>query len=133
MLVLRAGIYIQIANDLGTQAILGEHTLYHLAEEVFGAFVHQVTRCELTLSARIARVAEINTTVPLITGENDLVCVDNDHVIATINMRGEVGLVFAAQELCHFGTHTAKCLSFSIYNDPFLRNSCFVRRNGLEA
>ena len=133
MIVLRAGIYIEVTEELCTEAILGEHTLHHATHELVSSvgLCQNAGRRVLTLTAGIARVGIINTVGHLLAGEDELIGIDNDNIVATIYVRSVVGLVLSAQEFSHLAGETAKHLILSIYHDPFLLYGRSISRNGL--
>ena len=104
MLVISALIHVQVAQQLRAQTILGQHALYYLTEQTVGALLHERARRVLNLSTGITGVSQINTIVPLVTRQNDFVCVDDNYVITTVNVRSVIGFVFAAQELRYLRT-----------------------------
>ena len=107
MLVISALIHVQVAQQLRAQTILGQHALYYLTEQTVGALLHERARRVLNLSTGITGVSQINTIVPLVTRQNDFVCVDDNYVITTVNVRSVIGFVFAAQELRYLRAQTA--------------------------
>ncbi len=95
MWVLTASIYMQITEQLTAELVLGKHApdgiLYH--EERL--FCHRLTGCGMTLTTRVARVTNILLLIPFVAGKTNLICIDDHHIVTTINMRRVVGLVFA--------------------------------------
>lgn len=96
VLMLRAGIYIEVAEQFVAQAILRQHALHDFTEEAILAFGHEACGRCLALSAGVAGVAQIDAICPLIAGHTDLLGIDHDDIVPTIDVRGEVGFVLAA-------------------------------------
>ena len=67
----------------------------------------------------------------LVAGEFDFVGVDDDDVVAAVHVWCEVGLVFAAERLCHFGGETTEDLIRSVDEQPLLIDGGLVGRHGL--
>ena len=99
MLVRCALVNIQITQQFGTQTILGQHTLYYFTEQTVCALGQKVSRRIRDLSTGISGISQINTIVPLITSQNDFLCVDDNYVITTVNVRSEIGFVLTTQKL----------------------------------
>ena len=131
MLVLGAGIDVEVAEQLVAQTVLGEHAFHHLTEEAILAFGLEACGCRLTLSAGVSGVTQIHAIVPLIAGQNDFVGINDDDVVSAINVRSEVGFVFAPEQLGNLGAQTSQRLAVGIDDHPFFVYGCFVRRNGL--
>ena len=68
---------------------------------------------------------------PFLSGEANLVGVDDDDVVATLNVGRVAGLVFATENEGNFCTKTAEHLVGSVNNDPVAFNVCCVGGKGL--
>lgn len=64
--------------------------------------LHQHFGGELALSAGIACVVEVDLVGPFLAGEDYLVGIDDDDVVAAFNEWRVAGLVFAAKQLGDF-------------------------------
>src|SRR5262249_30603195 len=53
-----------------------------------------------------------------VAGGVHLGCVDDDHVIASVGIRGELGLVLAAEAACDFGSQSAEGLAIGVDKQP---------------
>ena len=67
------------------------------------------------------------------TGDDDFLGVDDDNVIARINMRGVGGLVAATDEVGGFNRETAKHLALGIDEIPFGLDRALVGEKGFHA
>ena len=89
---------MQVAEDVATEAVLGEHAangVFHHCER----FALQLLFCSAnTLSAWVARVADVFFGLHFVAGQHNLLCVHHHNVIAAVGVGGEVGLVLAAQQ-----------------------------------
>ena len=99
MLVLCASVNIHITQQLCAQTVLRQHTLNYFTEQTISALIQKVSRRIGDLSTGISGISQINTIVPLVTSQNDFVCIDDDYVITTVNMRSEIGFVLTTQKL----------------------------------
>ena len=131
MLVFGAGIYIEVAEQLVAQTILGQHAFHHFTEEAILTLGHKACGSYLALSAGISGVTQINAIVPFVASQNDFVGIDNDNVVSTINVRSEVGFVLASEQLSDLRAQASQRLAVCINDHPFFVYGCFVRRNGL--
>ena len=137
--MLAAIVHIHVLEQLGSQTILGEHALEHLQEQgvhtSLGAatlrLCHEFGGSAEALATGIAGIAHILVVGPLFAGHAHLVGVDNNHIVTTVYVRREVGLVLAAQQFCNLCAQTAQYLVGSIDNYPLFLDGCGVSRNGL--
>ena len=110
------------------EAILWKHALngyfYYLVRttgyEALGSFS--------LLTARITCISHVLLVFHLVAGKNDLTAVDNDYIIAAIEMWRVVWLVLAAEYVCNPGSHAAECLVGGIYHVPITLNDLLVGR-----
>jgi len=90
----------------------------------------QLSRGREALTTRIASVAYILVLGPLLARHLALVGVDDDDVVTAVNVRGVIGFVLAAQQLCHLRAQATQNLVGSIDYHPFLLNGFGICRNG---
>ena len=69
-------------------------------------------------ATRITGVTTVELLVELVAGEDDLIRVEDDDMIAGIDMRGERGLVLAAEDGCHLRRQTSEHHALSVHNVP---------------
>ena len=132
--MVRAVVDVHILDELTAEAVFGKHTLHHVEEEGVHAgfevlvvrFLHQHFGGRLALTAGVAGVTKIDFIGHLIAGEDDLVGVDDDDVVAALHVGGVAGLVLAAENFGDFGTETAEHLIGGIDDNPFLFDACGV-------
>ncbi len=80
-----------------------------------------LARGALLDAAGMAGVPVVHLVGVLLAGERDLLGIDDDDVVAVIDMRGEGGLVLAAQAVGDDGREAADDEAFGIDQDPLLR------------
>ena len=68
--------------------------------------------------ADIAGETVIHLVLQLVAGDGNLFCIDDDQVVARINVGGVNRLVLAAQTAGQFGSQTAKGLAFGVNEVP---------------
>ena len=86
-------------------------------------------RCE-ALSTGVTRVAYIDLVGHFLTSQTHFFGVDDDYVVATVNVWREVGLVFAANHEGNFTGQSAEYLSFCVNHNPVLLYRITVGRDG---
>src|SRR5215207_5816004 len=98
MRVLGALVDAEVAEDLPEQGASRQHALDRLLDDALGeAALEYVLGGALLDAARIAAVVVIDLLLALAPGEDHLVGVDDDDVVAAIDVRGVARLVLAAQ------------------------------------
>ena len=96
MRMLGTGIDMQVAVQVGTQSVLGQHAADGVLKDALGMAAQQLGGSGLTLAAGVAGIALINLVGHLFASENDLLGIDDDNVVAAINVRCEVRLGLAS-------------------------------------
>ncbi len=120
VLVLRACIYVQVAEDLSAQTVLGEHAANRLLNGGMRLADEHVPCGAGTLATGVTRVPHVLLLHHLVAREHHLGGVDDHHVVPAIGVGSEIRLVLATEELGDFRGHAAEGLAFSIYQQPLL-------------
>ena len=97
MRVFGAGVDEELAHDLAAQAVLGDHALHGVEDQLDGVLVQQRLPGRRAQSARVTRVVVGELLGGLVGRQDYLVRVDDDDVVTAVNMRGEVDAVLAAE------------------------------------
>ena len=97
MVVLRALVDSQLLDHLSAEGILGEHALDRLIDGKIAALRHEFPVRDLFETADIARVITVVFIFEFFAREKNFIAVDDDYKIARVDVRGEGGLVFSAQ------------------------------------
>ena len=128
--MLVASINVQIPVDFPAQAVLGQHAFDGHFEKPLRVLCKQNPgRCE-ALSTGVTRVAYIDLIGQFLTSQTHFFGVDDDYVVATVNVWREVGLVFAANHEGNFTGQPAQYLSFCVNHNPVLLYRITVGRDG---
>src|SRR6478672_1041464 len=98
MRVLATGVDLEVRQLLAPEGRLGEHAADGLLHGLLGALGEELGVRGAPQAAREARVAVGLLLLELGAGEGDLLGVDDDDEVTTVDVRGEGGLVLAAQE-----------------------------------
>src|ERR1700691_301783 len=96
--VLGSGVDEELAHDLATETVLGDHTLDRVEDQLDRVLVEQGLPRGGAQTARVTRGVVGELLGGLVGGEHDLVGVHDDDVVAAVNVRGEIDTVLAAQE-----------------------------------
>lgn len=120
-------VHVHVLDQHTAHAVLGKHTLHDLDEEGVHAgldvlvegFLHEYLGSSHTLAAGIAGERKVFTVGHLLAGENHLVGIDNDYIVATLHVGRIAGLVLAAKNLGNLGAKMAKNLIGGIDHHPF--------------
>lgn len=138
--MLRSVVDMDVGKQGTTHAILGQHAFEYAQEQgVFAGLdvlvvrlFHQDLGCSLTLTAGIAGVVEIDAVCHLLAGQDNLVGVDDDYIVAALYVGRVAGLVFAAQNLGNLGAEATKYLIGGVNHYPLALDAlgvghrCFV-------
>ena len=89
-----------------------------LAEGKVALLGHQGAILDLLQAARIAGMIAINLVVQLLAGQHELIGIDHDDIIATVTVRGEGGLMLAAQHRGDLGSQAAHNHALSVDDVP---------------
>ena len=128
--MLIASINVQVPVDFPAQTVLRQHAFNsHFQNPLWMFFEQKPGRCE-TLSTGIARVAYIDLIGQFLACQTHFFSVDNDYVVATVNVWREVGLVFAANHKGNFAGQPTQYLPFCVNHNPVLLYRITVGRDG---
>lgn len=120
MWMLGTGIYIQVAKQLTAKLILWKHALYRLLYDVLWLALQCFSCRTAALSTGISSVPDVVFLFPLVSAQLHGIRVDDDHIVSTISMWSEVGLVLTAQHISHNRRKTTQCLILGVYHYPLL-------------
>ncbi len=129
--MLRTGIDMQVAENLVTQACLGQHTLNCHPHKLCRPLCEDLLGGGETLSARISGVMRVHPVGHLVSLEGHLLGVDHDDIVTTVHVGSEAGLVLAAEDKGNTGSETSQREVGRIDANPLLVYSRLVERNCL--
>ena len=90
-------VNLETVEGCSTDGVVGEHTLDCQFENSFRLGLHQLVCRDELQTADVTGMMVVHLIGHLLTGENSLGCVDDNDVIAAVNMRGVGGLVLAVE------------------------------------
>lgn len=134
-------IYMHIGDQLAAKTILGKHAFEHVYEQRMNSgfdvlvvrFTHEHFRSQLFLAAGISGESIEYMICHFFTGQNNLIGIDDDHIVATLHIGRIAGFVFTHENFGHLGTKTSEMLVGSIDENPFMVDALGIWRESLVA
>ena len=124
--MLASGIDVKVAVEGITEAILRKHAADGVLEDALGVRGAHLGRGGLALAAGIAGVALVDLVGLFLAAEDNLLGVDDDDIVAAVDVRGVARLGLAAQDVGNAGSQATYGLSLSVNEDPFLLDGLLV-------
>lgn len=118
MRVLGAFVNVQLAQNGTTEAIVRDHALDGAFNDQFGMTATAGFRRFGVMSTDVAGVAHVLLLDFLLAGKHGFFGVDDNDVIAGVDVSGEDGLVLSAEEDSGFFSHTTHDLIVGVDNVP---------------
>ena len=131
--MLRSCIHIEVAEELGTEAVLRKHSLDGMLHDKGRLAIEHILGRSETLSTGITGVTDVHFVSQLLAREADLVGVDDDDVVTTVHVRREIRFVLATEDKGNAGSETTQHLIGRINNVPFFLDGTAIGGNGLVA
>lgn len=128
-----ASVNFEVAEELGTQTVLGEHALNGVLNELAGLLGQELASGLVMTATGVTGVRVDYFTLLFVASQDNLLGVDNNNVVTAVNMRSEIGLVFAPEQLSNFRSQAAEDDVLSVDEQPLLVNGGLVGRHGLVA
>src|SRR5215208_3925934 len=98
MRVLRTGVHLELLDQFAAELVLGQHSPHCQFHGPAGVAVQQLTVRHGAQATGATRVPVHQLVGPLVAGEGDLGCVDDDDEVTTVDVRGVGRLVLAPQQ-----------------------------------
>ena len=124
--MLRTGIHMQVAVESSTKTVFRKHATDGVFEDAFGVFGEYLFRGGLALAAGISGIALVDFVGHLLAGEDNFLGIDDDDVVAAVNVRSEARFGLASQDVGHAGGQTTYGLVLGINEHPFLLDGVLV-------
>ena len=123
--VLRTLEQLQTSHGSSADGVLREHALDGQLHGELGTLGHEGLVLRFLQTADPAGMTAIILLLQLAAGENSLLDVDDDDVVAAVNVRGEIGLQLAAQQVGGDDGGTAQGLVRCVQDVPLALNVLF--------
>ena len=117
--MIRTGINLELLIQLAAQAGVWEHALYSMFDHVLRPLFELDPEGGLFQSALVFRFAIIVLVIHLFTSDLKFLCIDDNHIIASIHTGCEFRFMFAKDQLGNHGGQTPQILTFGVYQYPF--------------
>ena len=108
MIVLAARIDAELLEHISAEGILGEHSLDRLVHGELGLLVHEFLVLHFFKAADVAGVIAVILLFELLAGEDHLVAVDDDDMVAAVDVGGVFGLVLPFENSRHLRSKTSE-------------------------
>jgi hypothetical protein len=125
--MLRPFVDLQLLGHRAAQAALGEHALHRPLDHALGMGLDHPLRAHLAQASDVAAVPAVDLVGQLAPGQVDLLRVDDHHVVAHVEVRGELGLVLAPEDRRHLGGQTAQHPVTGVDQEPLALDFLFLR------
>src|SRR5580704_8439172 len=109
----------QLSRSAGTEPILGQHPQNRFAQHPVGTVATNPLCGNFLETTGITAVGAVNLVFELVSRKTNLVRVDHNHVVATIEVGSESRLIFPNQHARYCCGNTAQHLAGSINHKPF--------------
>ena len=132
LFILVSGINLQFPCHLPAERSLREHTGHGMPHGELGLFSEKLAVFGLFQSADISAVMIVNLLIKLFAGQDDLICVDDNHKVSRICIGSINGLVLAAKNVRDLAGKAAQNQTFRIDNIPFAGDVTGLRYKRLQ-
>lgn len=122
VVVFFAAIDAQLGVDAAAEAVVRDHAADGEEDDLFRAASAEGTGGVDVVTADVAGEAVVDLVDFLFAGEDDLVRIDDDDVVAVVDVRGVGDFIFAAEDIGGFDGDVAEDAIFGIDEIPFALN-----------
>src|SRR6188508_3176115 len=116
--MLGAGVHLELRQLLACEAVTGKHPLHRGADDFGRTPVELLAQRAASEPAGVARVAVVDLRLSLVPRDRDLLRVHDDDEVARVDVRRELGLALAAQDVRDPGRQPAEGLALRIDDVP---------------
>ena len=124
MRMFRARVDLELSGHLFAQRIFRQHALNGLGQHVRRVFLMKMFCRNRFQSSGVTGMVCISFCAHLVAAQVNLLGIDDDDMIAGIDVRREGRLVFAPQHDCHAGRQASKRFAIGIHDIPFANHFC---------
>ena len=124
---------VQVAEYGASQCVFRQHAANRIFHHSKRLAVHLFTSRTLALSTGISSITNVFFRFPLVSGQNNLLRIDDNDIVAAVSVRREIRLVLAAKALCDLRGYAAQSLAFSINEQPLFVSILLIGRDCLVA
>ena len=121
----------ELLDHLVAKSAVRKHAPNSSFERSSRVLCQEVGKVDPTFTGDVTGVVEILLLESLVAGNSNLFSVDNNHEVASIDVRGIDGLMLAHEETSNFACNASHRLVSCVHKLPLARDSLRVYRNGL--
>ena len=123
---------MQAGQSGAADGVLRQHALDGQLHGELGTLGHDLVVLDFLEVANPTGVMVVGLLLQLLAGQDGLVNVDNDDIVAAVNIRGEINFVLAAQQLGSGHSSAAQGLAGCVKNVPFSLDVLLLCHSGHE-
>ena len=122
MRVFARRVNFQFLENASAEPIVRQHTFDRVLKDEFGFLLQKLFKRPELPSTRIAGIVEILLQLDPPSRDLDFRCIDDDHIVADVNVRCELWFVFPAENSGDMRRHATKDVSVGVNEIPFFLN-----------
>ena len=111
-------VAVQTGQSLSTDGVGRDHALDSVGHSQVAVLSHQLAVLDLLQAANVLAVGDVELLLSLLAGQNCLVAVDDNDVIAAIDIGGVVDLLLAAQQNSGLSSDVTQALAGCVEQIP---------------
>ena len=111
-------VAVQAGQSLSTDGVGRDHALDSVGHGQIAVLSHQLAVLDLLQAANVLAVGDVELLLSLLAGQNCLVAVDDNDVIAAIDIGGVVDLLLAAQQNSGLSSDVTQALAGCVEQLP---------------
>ena len=111
-------VAVQAGQSLSTDGVGRDHALDSVGHSQIAVLSHQLAVLDLLQAADELAVGDVELLLGLLAGQNSLVAVDDDNVIAAIDVGGVVDLLLATQQNSGLSSDVTQTLAGCVEQIP---------------
>jgi len=118
-------VYTKFGQHTVSEFIFWKHSLHRVGDYKLRAILPEVFYGPVLFIAHVTRIEHVFFILFFGPSEFDFVCIDNDYIVASVNMRRVNGLIATTQSVGDLNSEPAQDLVRCVNNLPIVRNSFF--------
>src|SRR5450432_1005654 len=101
-----ASINLEFLDHLPTKAVVRQHAFDRVFDDTLRMTLEHIFQARLAETARELRMAIVELLLQLVSSDRDLACIQDNHIVTSIQVGGEGRLVLAAQDMSDLRSET---------------------------
>src|SRR3990172_9551087 len=129
--VIVAGVDLQLAELLGPEARPRQHAFDRPPDDLLRSALEELAERLLLEALRVAAVPDVELALDLVTTDGDLRSIQDDHVVARVEVLRVGGLVLPGEDAGDLCREAAECLARRVNDEPASLDLALPDRVGL--